>query len=695
MMIKYELIKTLALFIFQSIWRSKEKAFSQFSETFQQTIFRASKQYHKNYIERHGLMKVLGMKKPMAIDSVYVEVNLLDNENLQKFDSIATLERAYRDQRRGFFHRGSRKELGLNIANEIQYLMVLGGPGIGKSTFLRKIGLEALSAKADRSYEHACIPVFIELKESRSGVFSLESAIGKEFSICGFPDHESFTAEALRQGKLLILLDGLDEVPEERLNEVIYKIQNFVDLYDKNRFIISCRTAAYRYNFRRFTDVTIAEFDDEQIYSFIMNWFSQDMRRGEELWQKLITQEYVATKELAHTPLLLTLTCLLYQRAGQFPTNRATLYEKALRVLLEEWAGEKGLAQEKLYRGLDTKRKEMLLSEIAHSEFQRNHLFFSKREVSGQIESVLADMLPNEKFIDGRAVLKAIEIHHGILIEHTDEIYSFSHLTFQEFLTAQYLVDDISKIKQVIQEHLTDGRWREVFLLLAGLKQADDFLRLIEQQIQTYISTATLQCLLRWADKYTIDSPSHYKPAAKRAIAIFLALSLAQMLSLDVARLYSLDIDIDRARELALSLDESLSMNRAVDITISRALNIEQVIDLSIAIAQRFEKMQIFRAANFNVLVARLRVLKIKVRARSAGISVALRKTILEYIYMNWLKTLNLKQEWLRNLSREERSSLNKCLSSNLLLVECRKSAVRVSRTTWDQIENRILKVAL
>jgi predicted NACHT family NTPase len=42
--------------------------------------------------------------------------------------------------------------------------MVLGAPGAGKSTFLRKIGLEALKGEKGE-YKHSCIPVFIDLKK--------------------------------------------------------------------------------------------------------------------------------------------------------------------------------------------------------------------------------------------------------------------------------------------------------------------------------------------------------------------------------------------------------------------------------------------------------------------------------------------------------------------------------------------------
>jgi len=158
-----------------------------------------------------------------------------------------------------------------------------------------------------------------ELKKFNTGEINIEHEIAEEFRICGFPSHEAFTAKALEQGKLLILLDGLDEVPSQRLNEAIGQIQNFVDLHDGNRFITSCRVAAYRHNFRRFTDVAMADFDDAQIEQFISNWFNNEPKTGEECWEKLNSEEHKAAQELTQTPLLLRLVCLLYQRSRKFP----------------------------------------------------------------------------------------------------------------------------------------------------------------------------------------------------------------------------------------------------------------------------------------------------------------------------------------------------------------------------------------
>ncbi|BAY67145.1 signal transduction protein (plasmid) [Calothrix brevissima NIES-22] len=232
---------------------------------FDELVQEVRKKVRPYYEERYGTLKVLGMREPIKLESVYTKVKFLDNENIRGFESIENLEKVYRQVNRCKFpsqYQGKKEEI--KVANDKQYLMVLGSPGTGKSTFLRKMGLEALKGQ-EGGFKHNCIPVFIELKRFTSSDINIENIISKEFRICGVPEPDKFTSKALEEGRLLILLDGLDEVPTKNSTNVITNIQDFVENYNKNRFIVSCRNAAYHYNFRRFTDVVIADFGDIQI----------------------------------------------------------------------------------------------------------------------------------------------------------------------------------------------------------------------------------------------------------------------------------------------------------------------------------------------------------------------------------------------------------------------------------------------
>jgi predicted NACHT family NTPase len=259
--------------------------------------------------------------------------------------------------------------------------MVLGGPGVGKSTFLRKVGLEALKGRSP-TFQHSCIPVLLRLQTFNSNHLTITQLIEQEFEVCGFPETKRFTEAVLQKGKLLVLLDALDEVPTDNLDHAIAQIENLVDRYHINRFIASCRTAAYKSGFRKFKDVTMAAFNNTQVEQFIRNWFQTESPTADECWKLLQRPEYAPAKELAQTPLLLTLLCAVYDESQTFPKNRSAVYGEALDVLLKKWAAEKRLQRDPIYRELSPELEQILLTEIAHSSFVTDELFFSQKDVT-------------------------------------------------------------------------------------------------------------------------------------------------------------------------------------------------------------------------------------------------------------------------------------------------------------------------
>ena len=106
----------------------------------QDLLFRISRKYVENYTERHGTLNVLGMGKPVSLDSVYTKVNF-QADIIASYQSPAAQEQVFRQRSR----EEQEKRPGLDVANQVKYLMVLGNPGMGKTTFLRKVGLEAFS----------------------------------------------------------------------------------------------------------------------------------------------------------------------------------------------------------------------------------------------------------------------------------------------------------------------------------------------------------------------------------------------------------------------------------------------------------------------------------------------------------------------------------------------------------------------
>ncbi|GBL14754.1 hypothetical protein MTo_02059 [Microcystis aeruginosa NIES-1211] len=650
------------------------------------------REYTQRYWDRHGMIKVLKMSKPMDLESIYVNVKCLGNLVRDYYDE--NLENKYRESKqRRFNFRDDGKKDGLLLANQEQYLMVLGDPGIGKSTFLRKVGLEALKGNKD-SYQHSLTPVLLELKNFKENEINIQVLIEEEFKICGFPNVEKNISNKLEKGELLILLDGLDEVPTANVYNVIEKIQDFVDRHHKNRFILSCRTAA-RTHLRQFTDIEIVEFDDQQIQSFIEHWFSSELDRKNETakncWELLQKKEYKSAKELAHTPLLLTFLCLVYDENQSFPTNRSRLYQDALRILLEKWSAEKRLPNRGLvYENLSIEQEEILLSEIAYQNFVADKLFLEKREIVKQIKDHLKQNLNAPQHLDGEKVLKTIEIEQGILVERARDIYSFSHLTLQEYLTAQYIYDN-DLIEEAVKNYVTETRWEEVFLLVAGLMRgkADKLLLAMEKEAHNYLTTPLGQKLvpiLQWADEMTKDSvDSPIKPVGRRAIAYWLVIFYTCII-------YSYNvIHIPNVTAIIHSIVIAYAYAPEIAYLITKMSFTPKLIDEFVQLVNLLAQDRIVSKVNFSQLSADLEAFKQIIPDDKAAKKE--RQEFADQFLKMWSTAFNLTPELL-NLSINEISEIDRhYFYINRRILKCQKVAVNISPTVWQEIEDRMLRI--
>ena len=711
-------------------------------------------QYDKSYRERHGQIKVfcVGMREPIPLDGVYVAVQFLNQHTVSRYNSPKDVEQAFRERDSSPFDSVSDEpQDGMQVANSKQYLMLLGGPGVGKSTFLRKVGLKALEGK-NENFEHECIPVFLELKRFTKDQIDIETLITKEFEICGFPHPDHLTNAALKAGNLLILFDGLDEVPAANVGNVIRKIGDFVDQYNQNRFIASCRIAAYKGGFTRFTEVEMANFDDSQIEAYIENWFKstpdpnfhrldKQMETAEQCWTMLNASEHSATKELARNPLLLTLLCIFYDTKRKFPRNRTELYDRVLNIFLEEWSTEKRVCRDLPgQKYVDASIIERILFEIAVQNLEGNRLLFKKRNLTDQIQAYGKRSDNTSLASNARKVLDTILIDPGLFVQRFADFYSFPHLTFQEYLAANYFVSKKST-RKLVTKHLHDEQWREVFLFAAELMltEADRLLVEMEAEAAKSINTPRLKALFRWAERITDSKEDCDNSIAKRLFAIrqYFSLWLLNQIHEGIKKGVNrnLDRELDLYRELGLYLDLYQDPYRKIDTdlyhaldldlynNLCRDLNLDLNLDLDlalvfalyqdlyqymapnfhslvssefgdkfdkelearIAVIKHMERAKIFTRANLKRMVRRLNSQRefIKVIRKSESV-----KPPHESIHDTWLSVLDITDEMLA-ISREEFENYIQYFRALVPIIDCKEAAGHISPDVWKGIEDR------
>ncbi len=652
-------------------------------------------------VRRCGIIRVLDMSQPIGLNDIYTNVNILEKINGRRRLDIADLLKicvSDEFERPGLGRIAQDRVLGLEAVKKYSKLIVLGKPGAGKTTFLKHVAIQCCLGELQAHR----VPIFVTLKdfaETEQGLGLLEY-ISEQFVSYGVRE-PGVAQRLLLQGKALVLLDGLDEVRETDCYRVLQEVRNFSAQFHLNHFVITCRIATREYTLEQFTEVEVADFNDEQIATFATKWFAaKDPTKGNKFIQKL--KEHLPIQELATNPLLLTLLCLMFEESADFPSNRSELYKEGLNVLLRKWDAKRSIEREQIYKKLLVFHKEDLLSQIAFLTFERGDYFFRQKEIEQYIADYirnLPDINPDVEALqlDSEAVLKSIEAQHGLLVERARGIYSFSHLTFQEYFTAREIV--ASSQPQVLETALTqltnriaETRWREVFLLSVGmLRNADYLLRLMKQKIDQLLAPDQhLQEFLTWVSQKSRGVPAAYKLVTVRAF--YLDLDLARALdlvggTLDLARTLDRNFTrtLDCALALDLALDRTLALNRALGSTLEPIGAINRVLERARARARALD----------SDLEQALQQLKEQLSnspeegRRFDEWWQANNQAWTEQLRAVMIKHRNLGHNW--QFNAQQRDALKHYYDANQLLVECLNSNCYVTRPVRQEISETLL----
>jgi predicted NACHT family NTPase len=645
--------------------------------------------------KRCGTMRVLEMEQPITIDSIYTSVNILEKISRNQRRSIEELLNGCEIENFDRFILGTVRQERIPALEAVERhdkLLILGKPGAGKTTFLKWLALQCNGGKFNQNR----VPLFVTLKEfaETDGQPDLLGFIAKQLTECGIEHGLVVGEKILQTGRSIVLLDGLDEVKAQDHDRVLKTIRQTAEKFDASQFVITCRIAAKEYIFEQFTEVEVADFDDKQIADFAHKWFQpKDPVKAKEFPKEL--KENPGLQELATNPLLLTLLCLVFEAGGRFPINRAELYKEGLDVLLKKLDAKRNIKREEVYKQLSPQRKEDLLSQVAYNAFERSDYFFKQGFVEEQIRDYIQN-LPNASNdtetlqLDSEAVLNAIAAHHGLLVERARGIYSFSHLTFQEYFTARWFKEKSDGDFSALISHITDKQWHEVFLLTAGmLKSADKLMIGMKRKIDEIISQdEKLQEFICWVDEKSRSTTNRYKITAVRAYYLMIGLDLGFMI---------MDLICGLDMNLYLDLDRGFTASFPFDVFLDR--------DLIHARSQAcyYDPNLVFyldRILALEIEFTDLQKLLQQLKDRLPDLSSKNNNNFEHWLNangQNWIDDLtdimvehrNIGHDW--RFSEDQKALLQQYHNANNLLVDCLNSDCYVSREVRAEIEASLL----
>ncbi len=471
--------------------------------------------------------------KPVTLDQIYTELYItekfmLDEEGNPIWDS-RKLTRPPRLDENNAVEVVNVTALQAVSDPETPAVVLLGYPGSGKSTFVNHLALclvqEQLTAdgadgiaRLEGWARGALFPVRVILRDlirwmdkiEREQERAIEPSaqtiwdfIEYQTKQLGHPDDFPFLRDHFKQHGGLFLFDGLDEVRgastlrggNTRRDFIKKSLDSFVRFNSNSRFIVTCRPYAYLapsdpsqpdWRLEGFRQHTLARFSREQIEAFVNRWYEitgpRDGKDADWIQAKQnqllrAVENHKHIEELGQEPLLLTLMAVLNAN-NQLPDDRADLYARIVRFLLNDWEIQKEGESLSDY-GLDVEKVERILRRVAYDAHHAQGLDARARQkdvADIRAETLRKAFKPALGSGDRAEDFVAfIQTRTNLLKAQDDETYTFPHRSFQEYLAASYALELLPKDELVKLVRGDRVWWREVYLLAAGRGRNPNF----------------------------------------------------------------------------------------------------------------------------------------------------------------------------------------------------------------------------
>lgn len=433
-----------------------------------------------------GSVKILGMQNPASLKDLYYPVSITTDIRrriyapewgiINNIDSNVGKPAAAQPNN-GRRRPPKNREAGDAYVSDNSRVVVLGGPGAGKTTFLKFLAL-AYSDKdvfKNTKLKTSLFPIYIHLPLLAKANIDVIEYIAD--SVVRRTDQYAvdFYKRLIEKGQSIILLDSLDEVPVENRKNLISLVKSFSKTYPKTRMIISCRTADYDQIFDDFCEIELARLSTEGVDSIVKAWFGKsDSLRANKLLSLLANDEAVAS--LTETPLLLSLLCIQFKNDLALPKRKTELYRRCVDALLRDWDTTRGFRRDSLYSNLSDDRKEKIFEAVAGGG--------TSDSIDYEFpEALILQLISNEicRFSldpnDARGILCEIESHHGIVEKCSAESYEFSHGTMHEYFAARFFVAKRMEL-EILRKNYEKESWHNVILFMISMM--DDSSPLIE-----------------------------------------------------------------------------------------------------------------------------------------------------------------------------------------------------------------------
>ena len=302
-------------------------------------------------------------------------------------------------------------------------VLIEGKPGMGKTTYCKKLVYDWATRKpvTEDIFPNFDAVLLLKCRDIKSNIWEAIDDQLLPRNIQEDMREKFFTF--IHQSSVLLVLDGLDELPASKLPEFSEIIQGRV--LPKCHLVTTSRHEAGM-KVRRYCDtiLEIKGFTKKDARKFIYKYFKNMEYLAQKLLFKLSNDK--SLKDLTANPLNTALLCLLCEEfEGVFPESSTQLYLDIMECVLTRFRRKNGLPEttEKLTEVYKTELK--LLGRIALNGLREGKLDFDESELRN-----------HNGELSGFGFLS---VQPGGSKRRPCRHYAFLHKSFQELFAAYYL----------------------------------------------------------------------------------------------------------------------------------------------------------------------------------------------------------------------------------------------------------------